>query len=313
MSSYWLPIALLGTFTAVTLIVLTVNAVLAQRRVAVDFLRSQVKEIGSVDSRDQALSEPFSERVVFPFVASLGRMAKRITPLGMRERIARKLVLAGSPPGWDAEKVAAAKIFGAVGGMALGAVLAALAGLAGNLWVLAATFLAAFGYLVPGAGLGQKAINRQEDIQRALPDTIDLLTISVEAGLGFDAALAHVAKNVSGPLSDEISRMLQEMQLGVSRGDAFRHLSDRTDLEELRAFTMSMVQADIFGVSIANVLRAQSKELRIRRRQRAEEKAIKVPVKLLFPLIFGILPAMFLAILGPGIIQIAQTLFGIRP
>jgi tight adherence protein C len=231
----------------------------------------------------------------------------------MRERIARKLVLAGSPPGWDAEKVAATKIFGAVGGMVMGAVLAALAGLAGNLWIAAAAFLAAFGYLVPGAGLGQKAINRQEDIQRALPDTIDLLTISVEAGLGFDAALAHVAKNVSGPLSDEISRMLQEMQLGVSRGDAFRHLSDRTDLEELRAFTMSMVQADIFGVSIASVLRAQSRELRIRRRQRAEEKAIKVPVKLLFPLIFGILPAMFLAILGPGIIRIAQSFFGINP
>jgi tight adherence protein C len=313
MSSYWLPIALLGTFGAVTVLVLAVNASLTQRRGAVEFLRSQVKELAPVDIRDQTLSQPFTDRVLLPFVAGLGRVAKRVTPLGMRERIARKLVLAGSPPGWDAEKVAATKIFGAVGGMVMGAVLAALAGLAGNLWIAAAAFLAAFGYLVPGAGLGQKAINRQEDIQRALPDTIDLLTISVEAGLGFDAALAHVAKNVSGPLSDEISRMLQEMQLGVSRGDAFRHLSDRTDLEELRAFTMSMVQADIFGVSIASVLRAQSRELRIRRRQRAEEKAIKVPVKLLFPLIFGILPAMFLAILGPGIIRIAQSFFGINP
>jgi tight adherence protein C len=313
MSSYWLPIALLGTFGAVTVLVLAVNASLTQRRGAVEFLRSQVKELAPVDIRDQTLSQPFTDRVLLPFVAGLGRVAKRVTPLGMRERIARKLVLAGSPPGWDAEKVAATKIFGAVGGMVMGAVLAALAGLAGNLWIAAAAFLAAFGYLVPGAGLGQKAINRQEDIRRALPDTIDLLTISVEAGLGFDAALAHVAKNVSGPLSDEISRMLQEMQLGVSRGDAFRHLSDRTDLEELRAFTMSMVQADIFGVSIASVLRAQSRELRIRRRQRAEEKAIKVPVKLLFPLIFGILPAMFLAILGPGIIRIAQSFFGINP
>src|SRR5206468_12262484 len=137
-----------------------------------------------------------------------------------------------------------------------------------------------------GADPCQITCNSQEATRRPRPDTMDLLTIAVEAGLGYDAALAHVRRNVPGPLSDEIGRMLQEIQLGVPRVDAFRDLAARTDVEELRAFVLAMVQADTFGISIAKVLRAQSKELRMKRRQRAEEKAQKVPVKLLFPLIF---------------------------
>jgi tight adherence protein C len=143
-----------------------------------------------------------------------------------------------------------------------------------------------------------------------MPDTMDLLTISVEAGLSFDAALAHVRKNVPGPLSDEIGRMLHEMQLGVSRVEAFRHLADRTDVEELKAFVLSMVQADTFGISVGKVLRAQAKELRMKRRQRAEEAAMKVPVKMLFPLIFCILPAMFIVMVGPGVIRIMRAFSG---
>jgi tight adherence protein C len=143
-----------------------------------------------------------------------------------------------------------------------------------------------------------------------MPDTMDLLTISVEAGLGFDAALAHVRKKVPGPLSDEIGRMLHEMQLGVARVEAFRHLADRTDVEELKAFVLSMVQADTFGISVGKVLRAQAKELRMKRRQRAEEAAMKVPVKMLFPLIFCILPAMFIVMIGPGVIRIMRAFSG---
>ncbi|HEY3210218.1 MAG TPA: type II secretion system F family protein [Actinomycetota bacterium] len=203
--------------------------------------------------------------------------------------------------------MAATKVFGAFGGGILGLVLGSLAGLSGNKTLAAAAFLMAFGYLLPGAGLGQRAINRQDTIRRALPDTMDLLTISVEAGLGFDAAVSHVRKNVPGPLSDELGRMLQEMQLGVARIDALRSLADRTDVDELNAFVLAMIQADIFGVSIAKVLRGQAKELRTKRRQLAEEKAMKVPVKLLFPLIFCILPAMFVVVVGPGIIRLIRT------
>jgi tight adherence protein C len=305
MSSLYLPLGLLATFGAIVLGGFAVDAWLAQGRRSVQLLRAQVGEVPNL--RQQELSQPFLQRVLVPFVNSLGRAAKQVTPLGMRQRIARKLVLAGSPPNWDAEKVAATKVFGAVGGGILGLGLGSLAGLSGNMMLGGAAFLAAFGYLLPGAGLGQKAINRQDLIRRALPDTMDLLTISVEAGLGFDAAVTHVRKNVPGPLSDELGRMLQEMQLGVSRIDALRNLADRTDVDELNAFVLAMIQADIFGVSIAKVLRGQAKELRTKRRQYAEEKAMKVPVKLLFPLIFCILPAMFVVVVGPGIIRLIRT------
>ena len=307
MSDFYVPIALLGTFGAVALGTVALQAAATGRRRATAILRSQVQEF---DLRGKELAEPFMDRVVIPFVGTLGKTAKRITPLGMRQRIARKLVLAGSPPGMDADKVAALKVFGGLGGLVLAVLLGALAGLHGTTLVAGVVFGGLFGYLVPGAGLGQKAIGRQEAIRRAMPDTMDLLTVSVEAGLGFDAALAHVRRNVPGPLSDEISRMLQEMQLGVSRVDSFRHLADRTDVEELRGFVLAMVQADVFGISIAKVLRAQARELRIRRRQRAEEKALKVPVKMLFPLIFCILPSMFVVLIGPGIIRILQQLGG---
>jgi tight adherence protein C len=143
-----------------------------------------------------------------------------------------------------------------------------------------------------------------------MPDTMDLLTISVEAGLGFDAALAQVVKNVPGPLSEEIARMLQEMQIGVSRTEALRHVNDRTEVPELDGFVLSMIQADKYGVGVAKVLRAQSTELRQKRRQRAEEVAQKVPLKLLFPMIFMVLPALFIVILGPGAIKVAETFFG---
>ena len=307
MSSLYLPIGLLAAFAGVALGVVAIQAFLAERREAVEMLHAQVPE---VDIRGKQLTEPFHDRVVVPLLGSLGTIAKRITPLGMRERIARQLVLSGSPAGMDAEKVAAFKVFGALGGAVVAFGLAVLAGANHTILTVAPIFGGLFGYLIPGAGLGQRAIHRQEQIQLALPDTMDLLTVSVEAGLGFDAALAHVRRQVPGPLSDEVGRMLQEIQLGMSRADAMRALADRTDVEELRGFVLAVIQADAFGISIGKVLRAQAKELRVKRRQRAEEKAMKVPIKLLFPLIFCILPAMFIVLLGPGIIRISHMFLG---
>jgi tight adherence protein C len=308
MSSLWFLLALAGTFGAIVMGGVAIDTVMATRRRTLEILRSQVTE---VDTRTKELAQPFLERALIPLVTGLGRMAKRVTPIGMRERIARKLVLAGSPPGMDAEKVAAFKIFGCLGGALLCYGLVVLGGGSKLLLTVAPVFGGMVGYLIPGAGLGQKAINRQEAIQRAMPDTMDLLTIAVEAGLGLDAALAHVRRNVPGPLSDEVGRMLQEVQLGVPRAEAFRNLAARTDVDDLRAFVLAMVQADTFGISIAKVLRSQSKELRMKRRQRAEEKAQKIPVKLLFPMIFCILPSMFIVLLGPGIIRLARTFAGL--
>lgn len=313
MSSVLLPLALIATFGAVMLIGVVVAGVLTRRRRPAQILESQIAPIiAPTDLRQVELQRPFLERVLIPFMAGLGSIAKTITPADMRRRIARKLILAGSPEGWDAEKVAALKVFGTIGGGVLGLVLAGVAGLSGTLTFVATGFGAAFGYLLPGAGLGQRAVDRQDAIRRALPDTIDLLTISVEAGLGFDAALSHVRTNVPGPLSQEIGRMLQEIRIGVSRADAFRHLAERTDVPELNGFVMAMIQADVFGVSIAGVLRAQAKEMRIKRRQFAEERAQRLPINLLFPLIFCILPAMFVVILGPGIIRFLESFLGVN-
>ncbi len=166
---------------------------------------------------------------------------------------------------------------------------------------------AAFGFYLPDILLYNSGLKRQQVIQKDLPDSIDLLVISVEAGLGFDAALSRVAKNARGPLGQEYFRVLQEMQIGKSRTEAFRGLLDRTDVPELKSFITALVQADSFGIPVARVLGEQAREMRTKRHQRAEEKAHQVPVKILFPLVFFILPALFVVILGPGVISIVKT------
>ena len=202
----------------------------------------------------------------------------------------------------------ALQAIGAVAGTVVGIALGATVG-KGVFVVVLPLIFGLYGLYFPMTVLDRKVKARQQEIVKALPDTMDLLTISVEAGLGFDAALAHVTKNVPGPLSLEIGRMLHEVQLGISRLDAFKHLAERTDVEELNSFVMSMVQADLFGVSISSVLRAQAKEQRAKRRQRAERKAMQLPTKLVFPLIFCILPALLVVIIGPGGVRIYHGLF----
>ena len=308
MSSLWLALALLGTFAAVMTLGLALDYAQSSRRRAVDLLKGEVTPIDSpaVNLREEQLSTSFLERTAFPLAGRLGGLARRLTPPEMSARYARKLMLAGSPARWDAEKFAAIKVMGLVVGIPLG------------LWIsgsiesrpLSLMFfglVVAIGFFGPDAILDGRIRRRQEEISRALPDTLDLLTISVEAGLGFDAALNHVIHNVDGPLSLEISRSIHEMQLGVSRADALRNLAERSDVDELKGFVLSMVQADIFGISISRVLRVQASELRTKRRQKAEEKAMQIPVKILFPLIFCVVPSLFVVIIGPGAIRIYEN------
>ncbi len=169
---------------------------------------------------------------------------------------------------------------------------------------------AVLGYLTPNLYLYQLGYDRTKLIQRALPDALDLLTISVESGLGFDAALSQVARNTEGPLAQEFARVLQEMQIGLGRGAAMRALGERTHVPELKGFVSSMVQADALGIPVAQVLRVQAREIRTKRRQRAEEQAQKVAVKILVPLIFCILPCLFIAVLGPAAIGIYVSFNG---
>lgn len=308
MSEYLLPIGVAATFLSVSLLILGAQRSVSGRRKGAQLLEAQLGRSIPV-TREEDLSRSFRERALLPALGALGVLGTRLTPLGMRKRIARKLILAGSPPAWSADKVAAVKVLGTVIGTVLGWLVATALGVVGLPYTGAIVLFGGIGTLIPGAVLDIKARTRQELIRRALPDTMDLLTISVEAGLGFDAALSQVVKSTEGPLAQEIARMLQEMQVGVSRVDSLRSLAERTDVEELRGFTLAMIQADQFGVSISKVLRSQASVLRTKRRQRAEEKAMKVPVKLLFPLIFCILPAMFIVLIGPAAIRISESFF----
>ena len=310
-STLWLGLALIGTFFTVFMIGLLVEMVLSSRRHYVSVLQTQVGDMPETlaNLRDEQLRKSALERLVLPAAGKLIRSIVRHTPLDLYGRTSRLIVLAGNPPGLKAERVVAFKVVFAIVGLVCGLAIGSVLPLPGSVKLAAIVLFAFMGYTIPSAAVSAKASKRQKEIRKALSDTMDLLTISVEAGLGFDAALAQVVKNVEGPLSQEIARTLQEMQIGVHRMEALRNLSDRTDVEELDGFVLSMIQADKYGVGVANVLRGQSKELRQKRRQRAEETAQKVPLKLLFPTIFMVLPALFIVILGPGAIKVYETFF----
>ncbi len=255
------------------------------------------------------LDKPFGERVLAPLQSRFVGMGRRLSGADSAERIRRKLDLAGNPPGWTVDRVLSGKVLGAIGGFVGGVVFSLMfESLGTRFFVIAAVTLA--GFFAPSMYLYQKGYDRGNRLQRELPDAIDLLTISVESGLGFDAALQQVAHNTEGPLADEFSRVLREMQIGSSRGEAMRALSERTNVGELRTFVSAMVQADAFGIPIANVLRVQSSEMRVKRRQRAEEKAQQVPVKMTIPLIFCILPCLFIAVMGPAAIHMMDSFSG---
>jgi tight adherence protein C len=305
----WLAVALVGTFMTIFMLGLVVDMALSARRRYVSVLRTHVGD--SADSianlRNEQLRRSALERLMLPFAGKVVSSITRLTPLDLYGRVNRLIVLAGNPPAFTAERIVAFKIVFAIVGLLVGLMLAQLLPFTGFLKVGAVALLTLLGYTAPSAAIAARASKRQKEIRKALSDTMDLLTISVEAGLGFDAALGQVVRNVPGPLSDEISRMLQEMQIGVSRTEALRHLTERTEVPELDGFVLSMIQADKYGVGVAKVLRSQSQELRQKRRQRAEETAQKVPLKLLFPTIFMLLPALFVVILGPGIIKIYEA------
>jgi tight adherence protein C len=240
-----------------------------------------------------------------PLLERARSLAARLSPASYGQRLQRRLDLAGNPTSWPADRVMAFK--GA--GLVLGGMIGGLVGLKHGIGIVFFPIAAgAVGFFIADVlirNLGQK---RQIEIRKGLPDALDMMTVCVEAGLGFDSALSRVALNLEGPMATECARVLQEMQFGMSRSEALRSLVNRTDVSELRTFVSSLIQSSELGISIGVVLREQAKEMRIKRRQRAEEKAQKLPVKILMPLITCLLPAMFVVILGPAIIQIMDTL-----
>ncbi len=257
-------------------------------------------------AREDELAKPLAQRTVGPVVIRAGNLLKRFTPVGYLEKKQRKLMLAGYPGNLDAPAFTVVKLLTTAVGL-VGAFFLTDYGSDTLQQVVLFIFPIVAGFFGPDAWLERKVDERRQAMLRALPDVLDLLVISVEAGLGFDSALARVVATVPGPLSEEFFRMLQETRVGVSRRDAMRHLTERTDLDELRSFLLAMIQAEAFGVTIARVLRVQADEMRVKRRQRAQEKAFAAPVKLVFPLVFCIFPSLFIVLLGPAAIQIAEA------
>ena len=233
-------------------------------------------------------------------------LALRLSPSGIAASLQRRLDLAGNPRRWTPDRVLAAK-----GLLLIGlAMLGALIGFRNPGWaILGAIVGAVAGFFLPDVLLLNAGQKRQAALLKALPDALDMLTVCVEAGLGFDAALAQVSRNTEGPLAAEFTRALQEMQIGKTRAQALRGVVDRTTVVELRTFVSALVQAGELGIPVASVLREQSKEMRVRRRQRAEYRAQQVGVKITFPLILCIFPALIVIVVGPGIIELAHGLF----
>lgn len=252
------------------------------------------------------LDRSFSDRVLDPLQKRALGLGRRLSGADTPDRIRRKLDLAGNPHGWTVDRVVSGKVIGAVAGLVFGLVFGLMLDGTGTRIILAIGGLVV-GFFGPNLYLFQKIHERSEHLLRDLPDAIDLLTISVESGLGFDAAVQQVARNTDGPLAEEFSRVLREMQIGQGRAVALRALGERTNVADVRSFVGAMVQADSFGIPVAQVLRVQSSEMRVKRRQRAEEKAQQVPVKITVPLIFCILPTLFIAVMGPAVLSIMDS------
>lgn len=257
------------------------------------------------------LDRPFSERVVTPLQQRALGIGRRLSGGDSAERLRRKLDFAGNPADMTPDRVVSLKVIAAVALAVIGFALAVVMGASALVLLVVVLGGLILGFFAPDLYLYQATYERSEKLERALPDAIDLLAISVEAGLGFDAAMQQVARNTTGPLADEFGRVLREMQIGQSRSGALRNLSERTNVTNLKTFIGAMIQADAFGIPIAQVLRVQASEMRIKRRQWAEAKAQQVPVKITVPLIFCILPCLFISIMGPAAIlimdNIAQT------
>jgi tight adherence protein C len=308
MATWVLLLGLLGVFLGMATAIAMAGAI-GKERSEVSASLAAIEAISGPVPEDMRRSydQPFSDRVARPSQAWLARVARTISGANWGQNASKRLAMAGSPPGWDAERILAAKSLAGLvfASVVAGVLLVSGRGIQALLWGLAFGVL---GFFVPDLVLRQKADSRSEAIRRALPDSLDLLTISVESGLAFDAALAQVAHNTDGPLAEEFSRVLKEIQIGSSRSDALRALSERTTVDDLRIFLNSMIQAEKLGIPIAHVLRIQSSEMRTKRSQRIEEQAMKLPVKMVFPLLFGIMPAMFIIVLGPAFISIYDQL-----
>jgi tight adherence protein C len=305
---------ILGLFLLGGLVLLVIG--LARSRQPTSSIDDRLADFGTLERpptlEELELSQPFSERVLMPIMSGLAEFAMRFSPGQTRESLQHKLDLAGNP--YDITRFMGIRVLAAILLGGLGIALFFLSANSGNLTLVHRIVLpvvgVGLGYYFPVVSLGSRISRRQNEIIKSLPDALDLLTICVEAGLGFDMAMAKVAEKWENQLSIAFNRALQEMQLGKLRREALREMSDSMDVRDVSTFVAAIIQADQLGVSIARVLRIQSDQMRMRRRQRAEELARQAPIKMLPAIAFLIFPAIFIVLLGPAALTIKDLFLG---
>ncbi|MEQ8235608.1 MAG: type II secretion system F family protein [Syntrophomonadaceae bacterium] len=279
-------------------------------RKRLDEMEIQHAPVGQAGIEDE-MSAGFGERVWSPLVEKIGSIVQKYTPVRKNDFIEKKLDYAGRPHGWNASNYLSVQYAAAL----LGGIFAFTYALTGGADSISGILLWGIGGLVVGYIAVDAYLNRiiskhQGGIEKELPDALDLLTISIEAGLGFDASMQRVVQKAKGPLAAEFNQTIQEMRIGKTRREALRDMSTRNGVSDLTKFVDAIMQADQLGVSLGNVLRVQSDQIRILRRQKVEEQAMKAPVKMLIPMILFIFPAIFLVILGPALLQVVELMKG---
>jgi tight adherence protein C len=261
------------------------------------------------------MQQPFTQRVIVPFLQRIGDLSTSFTPQKVLEETTRKLEIAGNPGRVDAATFLASRFIVAI---FFGGILLMVGLFAPNRWPLGQTFLVVtaftlLGFFFPQLWLQSRINSRQKEIRKAMPDALDLLTICVEAGLGFEAAMSKVSEKWENQLSMALLRAIREIQLGKARRDAMRDMAERIGIPEMTSFVAAIIQSEILGVSLAKVLRIQSDQMRVRRRQRAEEQAHQAPIKMIIPLAFLIFPSIFIILLTPAGIQLSKSFGSIGP
>jgi tight adherence protein C len=298
-------------FIAVVAIVIIVGSILLLRRAETDPLSTRIDEFAAreeiVSIEDIELSLPISDRIFVPIIRKISDIVVRFTPQTTLERTTRQLELAGNP-----KNMSAATFWMIRGATTFFLALLIFMMMTRNNAEMSRRLLymlggAALGFYLPAMFLRSMIDRRKQAIIKKLPDALDLMTICVDAGLTFNAAMQKVSEKWTDPLSDEFGRVIYEMQLGKSRRQALKDMSDRTDVPDVTSFIAAVLQAEQLGVGIGKVLRIQSEQMRVRRRQRAEERAQQAPVKMTFPLVFLIFPSIFIVLLGPAGIQVARS------
>jgi tight adherence protein C len=305
-----LPLAVVAIFVTVSLAAYAAF-LKADERISVRAARARLADYEDfVDKRDIELTDPFFTRVLAPTAVFIARAAKSALPHEYVEKIQDKMIVAGRGQSEELDRYLVIHVLSIVSIPFLWYVAWKYTSVHGIDLKAIFVLITLAGIVGPDAWLNRVIEARQLAIRRKLPDVLDLLVISVEAGLGFEQALARAVTMVPGPLSEEFARMLGEMRAGSSRADALTGLDTRTGVREVRSFVLALKQADVFGVSIGSILRNQASDMRVRRHQLAQEEAQKAPVKMLFPMVFCIMPALFVVTAGPAFLNIFHAFSG---